>query len=128
MIRIPHPAIVLFALLITVSTVSIGAELTPERKREVVQIAAEKLERNYVHPEIALAMSKDLRERLAAGEYDNVEGIEQFSELLTQHLRSVSNDEHLRIAYTDSPIRTAQDLSNPTLEEEIENQAMLGNL
>src|SRR5258708_3121721 len=53
----------------------------------------------YVYPEVAAQMARAIRERQKRGEYDSVTSAQKFAETLTEHLRDVSHDKHLRLDY-----------------------------
>ena len=74
-------------------------ELDAADKRRIIETAIEKLDENYVFPDVAARMANAVRGRLAKGEYDRVSDGAEFARLLTEHLRAISNDRHLRVVY-----------------------------
>jgi hypothetical protein len=68
-------------------------------KKRVIEAAIEKLDANYVFPDVATKMGEAVRGRLSRGEYDSVSDGGTFARLLTEHLRAISNDRHLRVVY-----------------------------
>lgn len=72
-------------------------------RERVIQGAIDKLNESYVFPETARKMEAALRDRQKRGEYDQVTSGERFAELLTEHLREVSRDKHLRVNYSPAP-------------------------
>lgn len=74
--------------------------LTPALRLEVIDGALKALNQNYVFPEVAQKMEQAVRDRLAKNEYDQITSAKEFVKLLTEHLRSVSKDKHLRVAYS----------------------------
>jgi hypothetical protein len=64
----------------------------------VIDKALKTLEEDYVSPEVAAKMVKDVRRRQANNEYDRVKTGQELAELLTRHLQEVSNDKHLRLS------------------------------
>lgn len=68
-------------------------------KRRVIEKAIEKLEANYVFADVAAKMAEAVRDRSRRGEYDSVSDGGTFARLLQEHLRAISNDRHLRLAY-----------------------------
>ena len=68
-------------------------------RKRVIEAAIEKLEANYVFADVAAKMAEAVRDRLRRGEYDSVSDGGTFARLLQEHLRAVSNDRHLRVAY-----------------------------
>jgi retinol-binding protein 3 len=75
------------------------------RARVIDGIAA-KLNEHYVFPETAKKMEEAIRSRQKRGEYDSVVSGESFATMLTDHLREVSKDKHLRVNY--SPVKLPQ--------------------
>jgi thiol-disulfide isomerase/thioredoxin len=71
--------------------------LTAGRRASTVEAAAACLESTYVFPEVAAKMAADVRARLAAGKYDAVRTEAALARTLTEDLRAVSNDLHLRV-------------------------------
>jgi hypothetical protein len=71
----------------------------------VVEAAARVLERDYVFEDVARKMSALVRERLRAGSYDGVLTKEDFAARLTEDLRSVSHDRHLRVVHAPEFVR-----------------------
>jgi hypothetical protein len=70
----------------------------PTRAR-VVDAAIEKLDANYVFPEVAKRMADTVRARLSRGVYDDVTNGLTFASTLTQHFQEVSRDKHLRVNF-----------------------------
>src|SRR5215204_67870 len=68
-------------------------------RQEVIEGVVKHLNEAYVFPETARKMGEDLRRRLEGKEYDKVTSAKQFARDLTEHLRSVSRDKHLGVAY-----------------------------
>jgi hypothetical protein len=75
------------------------AEITPELRSKVIEGALERLNENYVFPDIAKKMAADIHERVARKEYDKVTSAKQLAGLLTEHLQAISHDKHLRVLY-----------------------------
>lgn len=72
--------------------------------REVVERVLKELKPAYVFPEIAGKIEADLRKRLAKNEYEEISSAKKLAEVLTEHLRAVSKDKHLRVFYSYGPI------------------------
>ena len=64
--------------------------------RDIVVKALALLRENYVFPELAGQVAAGVEERLAAGEYDDLDEI-ALTELLTSQLQEASGDKHLRV-------------------------------
>ena len=72
-------------------------------KKRVIDGAIEKLDANYVFPDVAKQMGAAVQARLQRGEYDSVSDGGTFARLLTQHLREISKDGHLRVTFGARP-------------------------
>jgi hypothetical protein len=69
-------------------------------RARVIDGTIAKLDEYYVYPDKAKAMGEALRARQKHGEYDSIEDGEKFAALLTEHLREISHDKHLRVNYS----------------------------
>lgn len=83
----------------------------------VIEGVLKKLNDSYVFPEVAKQMEQAIRARIAKKEYDQVTSAKAFSTLLTEHLRAVSHDKHLRIDYFFEAIPVRQERGEPSAEE-----------
>jgi retinol-binding protein 3 len=61
------------------------------------------LEETYVFPEVAAKMEEHVRARLAAGDYDGLTRLPDFTARLTEDLRSVSKDLHIGVGWAPDP-------------------------
>lgn len=75
-------------------------KLDAAERARVIDGAIAALEEYYVYPDKAKAMAEAVRGRQTRGEYNAVEDGEAFADLLTEHLRDVSHDKHLRVRFT----------------------------
>lgn len=83
---------------------AVAAALTAEEKAKVIDGVLKNLNEAYVFPETAKKMESALRERHKKGEYDAVADGKAFADALTDHLRAVSKDGHLRVSYSEKPL------------------------
>jgi len=67
---------------------------------QIVGQALDKIEAGYVFPELTADIDGAIRRRLAAGEYDDLDG-PALCELVTTHLQEVCPDKHLRLLWMD---------------------------
>jgi C-terminal processing protease CtpA/Prc len=90
--------------------------LTPPVRAKVINAILEQLNQNYVSPEIARKIERDIRERLGKKEYDGISSGGEFARTLTAQLLEVSRDKHLGVSYspTELPKRIR---SEPTADE-----------
>jgi hypothetical protein len=70
-------------------------------RSEVIDAALAALQKSYVFPELAGRMADDVRARQLAGEYGALTSGREFAKALTEHLRGVSRDKHLRVILGD---------------------------
>ncbi|MDX1491703.1 MAG: S41 family peptidase [Pseudohongiellaceae bacterium] len=92
-------------------------ELTPELVKQVVTETASIIREQYVLPETGREVAIDLLARLESGGYDDVSGVNELSDLLTSHMRGVSNDAHISMFYTDPLVPTQEEFMNPSAEQ-----------
>lgn len=71
---------------------------------KVIDSLIQHLDESYIFPETAASMAADLRKRLDAGAYDDLDGARAFAEALTEHLQSVSKDKHISVMYSHEPV------------------------
>jgi hypothetical protein len=75
-----------------------------DERKAVIQGVLEKVEANYVFPDVGKKMGVAIRERQAKKEYDSITSGKQFAETLTKHLREVSKDKHLGVRLFADPL------------------------
>jgi len=68
-------------------------------RTRVIDAIVAKLTELYVFPDVAKKMEQALREHQKQGAYDAIAQSRAFAELLTEQLREVSHDKHLRIEF-----------------------------
>ena len=78
--------------------------LDAQGRQRVIDGAVAALQELYVFPDTAQKMADALGAHLQSGDYDAVTDGTDFAALLTEHLRAVSRDKHLRVTY--EPFRT----------------------
>jgi hypothetical protein len=98
----------------------LGFEIDPATRDSVIDGAIAKLREFYVYEESADAMAEALERRRRRGEYDAVTSGPELAELLTTHLREVSNDLHLRVDF--SPVANPRPPANPEPSPEAREQ------
>jgi hypothetical protein len=69
-------------------------------RRAAVETLAGLLDRNYVLPDVATTLAKNLRAALASGAYEGADTPDALADRLTADLREWSHDKHLRVATT----------------------------
>ena len=78
-------------------------------RSEVIEGVIEKLNAYYVFPEVAKEMEKAIRTRLEGKEYGSITSAAVLCETLTENLREISHDKHLRVIYSHEPRRPMPD-------------------
>jgi hypothetical protein len=69
--------------------------------RQTANDLAQKLDEGYVFPEVAKRYAAMLRANASSGAYDSIGSADRFAERLTNDLRAVSGDAHLRVTLRD---------------------------
>jgi tetratricopeptide (TPR) repeat protein len=80
-----------------------SVRLDAAERTVVVEQIARLLEENYVFPDVAARNGVQLRQRLAAGAFDDMADAQAYAEALTRELQSVSHDKHMRVELRPSP-------------------------
>lgn len=86
-------------------------------RTQVIDAILKRLNDSYVFPDVAKKMETSIRERVDKKEYDQITSAKQFATQLTKDLQAVSNDKHLRVRYSNSPIPERGPRREPTAEE-----------
>jgi hypothetical protein len=91
------------ALLLAASALPLSAQeqddftVTPAERSAAIEGAIEALNENYVFPDVAKKMERDVRARAANGEYDSITSGRDLAKKLTDDFRAVSDDRHLHV-------------------------------
>ncbi len=83
-------------------------------RASVIDGAVAKLNEFYVFPETAKKMAEAVQTRLKSGAYDAITGADDFATTLTNDLRAVSNDKHLRVNFSPRALPKMDPGANPT--------------
>ncbi|MEM7087698.1 MAG: S41 family peptidase [Bacteroidota bacterium] len=78
--------------------------LTPKQVKNVIDSIGDRLNRNYVFPKVAQAMTDKLKENEKKGAYKAIKDPIQFADKLTEDLQAVSKDLHLRVSFNPEEI------------------------
>ncbi|UCE59221.1 MAG: S41 family peptidase [Phycisphaerales bacterium] len=87
--------------------------LDNDRRKRLVERIADELLSGYIFEDVAKAMTEDIRGRLAKGDYDAVEYSYPFAQRLTDDLRAVSHDKHLRVIPRIPMTRRGEQMDRP---------------
>ena len=91
----------LFAAIVYVQQVP--ATLDETSRRAVVETAAKMLRERYVFPDVADKAARAIESALGAGDYNSLDQPGAFAQRLTEDLRAVAKDKHLRITAPGTP-------------------------
>lgn len=87
------------------------------QRTQVIDAILKRLNDSYVFPEVAKKMEQSIRQRVDKKEYDQITSSKEFAAALTKDLQAISNDKHLRVRYSHSPIPERGPRREPTAEE-----------
>jgi hypothetical protein len=102
-----------------------GSVDTATRERVIDAVVA-KLAEYYVYPDIAKKMEVELRQRQRSAAYDTADDGQAFAELLTEHLRGISKDKHLLVAWTPNALPEGD--PEPSPEDKAQYRKQLENM
>jgi hypothetical protein len=88
------------------SAQQVSAPLTDTDRRTVVESAAKMLRERYVFPDVGDQAAKAIESALEAGVYAALDQPLAFAQRLTEDLRTVATDKHLRITAPGAPTTT----------------------
>ena len=91
-------------------------------RARVMDGAIANLNEYYIFPETAKKMEEALRAHQKKGEYDAIKDGDAFATLLTQHLREVSHDKHLRVNFSPWKLPAGEPGSDPDEEAAMRKQ------
>jgi C-terminal processing protease CtpA/Prc len=113
----------LLLLALSIANVAVAQPEQPDltidaaTRTQVIDNVLKRLNDSYVFPEVSKKMEQSIRDRAAKKEYDQITSAKQFAMTLTKDLQAVSNDKHLRVRYSHSPIPERGERREPTAEE-----------
>jgi hypothetical protein len=87
--------------------------LTTEEKKEVIDSISTILDRSYVFPDIGAKIGQHLQDKLAKGAYNELTDPMGFAGVLTEDVRSVNNDLHLRVRFDPQGIAERRNTVTP---------------
>jgi hypothetical protein len=92
-----------------------AAPVSETERKQVIDSVCSLLNNNYIFPETAASMCRQITASLQKGEYRNITDPAAFAQKLTEELQSVSKDKHLRVGF------------NPDIVTELRKRAYAGN-
>lgn len=87
-----------FAAALAAFLPALAAPLEPAARTRIVETLAARMAQHYISAETGARVAADLRTRLARREYDGKDA-EQLAALLTEHVRTSSQDKHAGVQY-----------------------------
>lgn len=87
-------------------------DLTEKERNEVVKSISKLLKANYVYPEVADKMATLIDTNLKNGKYQAIIQPEEYANILTQDLLSVSNDKHLMVTFHPQGFKQQRNVVN----------------
>ncbi|MFZ3244066.1 MAG: S41 family peptidase [Candidatus Acidiferrales bacterium] len=96
-------------------------------RAEVINGALADLNEFYVSPDVATQMADAIRALQKRGEYDSVTDGDAFATMLTDNLRAVSHDKHLRVDFSPVPLPKETSTPDPKAEAEFRKEMERAN-
>ncbi|HPE57265.1 MAG TPA: S41 family peptidase [Bacteroidales bacterium] len=96
------------------------AKIQQAEKQQVVDSIAKLMTNRYVFPDVGKDMGDLVLKNMASGKYDAVSDYNEFGMMLTDDLRSVSNDRHIGVRYNPERIAMEKKAEAEGNEEELE--------
>jgi hypothetical protein len=81
------------------------APLTAKEKAEVVDSISAILQRNYVFPDVAKQIVAHLEKQEKSGLYNSIDQPMKFADILSEDVRAINGDKHLRVMFDPERIR-----------------------
>ncbi len=81
-----------------------SATLNAAEQQRVIAGVIASLKKYYVYPDVAQKMADALTAHEKSGDYHSAMGGRAFADLLTRHVRDVSQDLHLEVVYSTTPL------------------------
>jgi hypothetical protein len=78
--------------------------LTSIERRQIVDSLTERIRDEYVFPEMAARVAKELRRRQQLGMFEKIASSNQFADSINTLLHQISNDKHLSVLYSHDTV------------------------
>jgi formylglycine-generating enzyme required for sulfatase activity len=101
-----------------------NSTLDHQTKGKIIDWVCNKLNENYVFPEVAKKMENHVRKQFKKGQYQQENSIREFTRALTRDLVSICKDEHLRVRINSNPPppdSASEEVKEKALKERIES-------
>lgn len=99
-----------------------GPDMTIDaaQRAQVLDAVVREMHKTYVFPEVARKVDSAITEKRKRGDYDNIASARALSERVTEDVRAVTNDKHLRLRYNPAAMPKDTGPRTPTAEQEAE--------
>lgn len=94
-----------------------------KERTAVVTRIGEMLEEDYIFPDKAAAMNKELLRLLEEGYYDKFDDGHEFARAISRDLHSISHDRHLNVTFNPEEVRRRRALESRSDEERLKEEA-----
>ncbi len=105
------------AILITVVFAQGPATISADQKKQTIDAFNDAMAKNYVFPKLAVDTAKMLNDHLAAHDYDSITDPREFGKTISEQIRALCKDAHLRVVYSAEALPERVRQSEPTAEE-----------
>jgi hypothetical protein len=121
-VKSPVPLILRFIPLVMTAAVAWAADapdfqVTAQERTAVIEGSIARLKDYYVFPDTAKKMEAAIRSRVARGEFRSITSASELAGKLTDVLREVKRDKHLRLEYFQSGVPPMPATIGPTAEQ-----------
>jgi C-terminal processing protease CtpA/Prc len=102
----------------SISFAVVNESLDNESQLEIIDSISTALNESYIFPDVAKKMETYLRTQHAEKAYRGINSVATFANRLTDDLRSVCNDAHLKVEFHPDEYFTASETESPTDEQQ----------
>ncbi|RZJ65366.1 MAG: hypothetical protein EOO50_14020 [Flavobacterium sp.] len=93
-------------------------------QREVIESLISKLSSDYIFPEVASKMAKEIRAKQKSGAYAKITDSKEFAKMLTDDLQAISHDKHLGVRFSGEMFDGVPTAEREKRQEEIQHHVM----
>lgn len=97
------------------------ADLDAQSRARIIAGIETEMNANYVFPDVAKKCASHLQAELKAGKYDSIDSPGIFAEALSQALRSISKDKHIRVRYYPERVEVQRDDPRLARQQELDS-------
>lgn len=118
--RLPRRPLLLIALVLNAVSAcaqNAGPTIDAATRQQVIEATIREMNAQYVFPDKARAVEQALRAQQRAGAFDGETSATAFADKLTEAVRAVTQDKHIRMRYSAQPLEDRQADRAPTAGE-----------